>query len=241
VCLDELPKSNSEEFITVIKDLCTSKSIHVNPKGATEYDLDCHLHFVMASNRMDDFIKVEGEDRRLWIREVPKWDQKKSTEGFAEKLKEEIPHFLHFLITRKEYHKREPSLRFFREAYSTNRKTKAIEYNKSAIYHHITFMIKAEFEYTFLDCDALVYNQQELYDMTEGMPKRPGIKEFKKLFNEEFSSKEYKQHRVREGQIKVTKSPTKKGYRFTREEVGADSLEGIKDEPIIKSNNIFDI
>ena len=241
VCLDELPKSNSEEFITVIKDLCTSKSIHVNPKGATEYDLDCHLHFVMASNRMDDFIKVEGEDRRLWIREVPKWDQKKSTEGFAERLKEEIPHFLHFLLTRKEYHKREPSLRFFREAYSTNRKTKAIEYNKSAVYHHITFMIKAELEYTFLDCDALVYNQQELYEMTEGMSKRPSVKEFKKLFNEEFSHKEYKQHRLNQGQQKATKSSTKKGYRFTREEVGADSLEGINDEPIIKSNNIFDI
>ena len=33
VCLDELPKSNSEEFITIIKDLCTSKTIHINPKG----------------------------------------------------------------------------------------------------------------------------------------------------------------------------------------------------------------
>tara|TARA_R110000822_G_scaffold119712_3_gene252845 strand:- start:3180 stop:5393 length:2214 start_codon:yes stop_codon:yes gene_type:complete len=241
VCLDELPKSSAEEFITTIKDLSTSKTIHVNPKGVTEYDIDCHLHFIMASNRMDEFIRVEGEDRRLWIREVPQWDQKKSTPDFKAKIEEEVPYFLNFLITRKEYHKREPSLRFFREDYATNRKTKAIEYNKSAIYHHITFTIKGEFEFKFIDCDKLVYNQTELYDMTQDMPKRPGIKEFKKLMANEFSHKEYGTHRVKEGQIKVTKCSVKKGYLFNREEVGADSLEGIKDELVVKSNNIFAI
>ena len=240
VCLDELPASQSEELITEIKSLTTAKSVHVNPKGQTEYDIDCHLHFIMASNRMDDFLKVEDEDRRLWIREVPKFDEKKDETGFVARLYEEIPYFLHFLLERKEYHKRSEALRFYKDSYATNRKASAIEANKSEIYHHIKLMIQIEFEVKFIDCDRLVYNQADLLSMVGEMSKKPGAKSFKKFISEELK-KEYKNHRLQESQSKVEKKDQKKGYLFSREEVGADPLEGIKDEPIIKSNNIFNL
>ena len=76
--------------------------------------------------------------------------------------------------------------------------------------------------------------------MVGEMSKKPGAKSFKKFISEELK-KEYKNHRLQESQSKVEKKDQKKGYLFSREEVGADPLEGIKDEPIIKSNNIFNL
>lgn len=240
VCLDELPASQSEDLITEIKSLTTAKQIHVNPKGQTEYDIDCHLHFIMASNRMDDFLKIEDEDRRLWIREVPKFEEERDETGFVARLNEEIPFFLDFLLTRKEYHRRSEALRFYKDAYATNRKASAIEANKSEIYHHIKLTIQMEFETRFVDDDKLVYSQNELLTMTSEMSKKPGAKAFKKFIAEELK-KDYKLHRLNPGQTRLEKRDSKKGYMFSREEVGADSLSGLEDVPVVKSNNIFEM
>jgi hypothetical protein len=241
VSLDEIPKKNSGEFIESIKQKSTQTTIHVNPKGATEYDIPCHIHFVMASNRVDEFIKVEDEDRRLWIREVPAFNQKKADLYFVSKMTAEIPAFVHFLFTRKEVYPRDPGLRFQRRDYETNAKKKAIEANKSEVYHILCKEIANLFEFKYPNCTKLILNMNELYDLTEDMIRRPEFGEFKKRFTDSFPNKEYKNSKLPDEQHRTdkAKSVQKKGYTFQREDVGIDSLEGISNEPIFKTNSVF--
>ena len=241
VCLDEIPKSNSDLFIEDVKQISTQTSIHVNPKGASEYDLPCNIHFVMASNKVEEFIKVEDEDRRLWIREIPAFDQEKADLNFVSKMLAEVPAFVHFLFTRAEVYPRDPGLRFQRRDYETNAKKKAITANKSEVYHKLCKEIANLFEAKYVNCSKLILNMNELYDLTSDMIRRPEFGEFKQKFTEAFPNKEYKNNRLINEQhvLDKAKSAQKKGYTFHREEVGVDSLEGISNEPIFKTASVF--
>ncbi len=82
-----------------IKSLSTAKYITRNEKNKTAQDIDCMLHFVFCSNHENDFIKIDDEDSRLWIRKVrPKTEKIK---GFDRKLEDEIGHFVHFIANRE--------------------------------------------------------------------------------------------------------------------------------------------
>ena len=93
------------KVIDKIKRLSTADSLILNAKGKDQSKLPFFAKFMLNSNHVEDFIKIDKEEIRFWIHEVP--TIKTLNPDFMTDLIEEIPAFLHFLNTRKMATKRE--------------------------------------------------------------------------------------------------------------------------------------
>lgn len=81
-----------------LKSLSTGKSILMARKFIEENPLPFFGHLILNTNKVKDFMKINSEEIRFWIREVPPILGKKNT--LIEKhLFDEIPKFLKYLIS----------------------------------------------------------------------------------------------------------------------------------------------
>lgn len=80
-----------------IKSLSTAKSIVVNQKNVKTYSLPFYGKLVITSNREFDFMRIDKEENRFWVRKVPQFD--KMIPNIEEKLYNEVPAFLAHLDT----------------------------------------------------------------------------------------------------------------------------------------------
>ncbi|WP_405371011.1 primase-helicase family protein [Nonlabens sp. Asnod2-A12] len=87
------------ETVEKIKHLSTSNKNKIEAKGKEKYEVDFFGHFVLTSNRVDSFMKIDQEETRLWVRKLPVL--KTEDVHFLKKVIEEIPAFLNFIIERK--------------------------------------------------------------------------------------------------------------------------------------------
>jgi len=94
VLLDK--KEDSER----IKNLSTTKTIKTEAKGKDKIEGEFFGKFILCSNNEEEFIKIDSDEIRYWIRRVPPYQ--KEISNLDVKLKSEIPAFLYFLET-KEY------------------------------------------------------------------------------------------------------------------------------------------
>lgn len=82
-----------------IKNLSTAKSYKAEAKGKSRIDIEFFGKFVLCSNNEEDFIKIDPAETRYWVRKVEPLE--KSDPFMLERMKNEIPAFLHFLSSRK--------------------------------------------------------------------------------------------------------------------------------------------
>jgi hypothetical protein len=92
-----------------IKALSTSDQVSVNPKGQKQYTIDFFCKFIFMSNNVR-MIYVNKHDQRFWIVQVP--TLKSDDPNFLEKMKAEMPAFIHFLRRRKLATERESRMHF---------------------------------------------------------------------------------------------------------------------------------
>lgn len=97
IALEEI-KFEKDNLINKIKDLTTSQSFQVEKKGFDREFAPFFAKFIINSNHEMDFIRLEDEDNRFWIRDIP--SIKREDNKLFEKMENEIPHFLDFLIKR---------------------------------------------------------------------------------------------------------------------------------------------
>jgi hypothetical protein len=83
-----------------IKSLVTSRRIMVNDKFIKSYMLPFYGKIVMTSNKVTDFMKVDDEEIRFWVRKLNKFG--KIDKQFFPRLNAEIPAFLKYIETRVE-------------------------------------------------------------------------------------------------------------------------------------------
>lgn len=112
IALEEV-KFEKAHLINKIKDLTTSNVFQVEKKGFDRETKRFFGKFVINSNHVEDFIKLEDEDNRFWVREVPKIETEDV--DLVDKMKDEIPHFLHFLQHRELKHKNKTRFWFSKE------------------------------------------------------------------------------------------------------------------------------
>ena len=79
-----------------VKSLVTSKTIMVNDKFVKSYQMPFYGKLIMTSNRVTDFMKVESSEIRFWVRRIP--SIKRHDPKFYEKLSQEIPKFLGYVL-----------------------------------------------------------------------------------------------------------------------------------------------
>ncbi len=83
-----------EEITEKIKYLSTSNKNKIEAKGKERFEVDFFGKFIMCSNKEDSFIKIDADEVRFWIIKVPKIEIEDV--NLLQKLKKEIPAFLHF-------------------------------------------------------------------------------------------------------------------------------------------------
>ncbi|MBO7763667.1 MAG: hypothetical protein J6S16_01870 [Bacteroidales bacterium] len=89
----------SEQFIKErLKQDSTATSIQLRKMHSEHQTLPFYGKFILCTNREKDFAKLEKEDMRFWVRKVGKIQQFDA--DFCTKLKNEVPAFTQFLITR---------------------------------------------------------------------------------------------------------------------------------------------
>lgn len=82
-----------------LKALSTARTIVSEAKGKDREQVEFHGVIVLCTNNETDFVKIDDEETRYWVRKVHKMEQ--DDPHFLDKLKDEIPAFLHYLTTWK--------------------------------------------------------------------------------------------------------------------------------------------
>jgi hypothetical protein len=83
-----------------LKAMSTAEKIMVNPKGSKQYSIDYFCKFIFTSNNLR-MIYVSKHDQRYWIIRVPQLQEGSDDPHMMEKMKAEIPAFIHFLKGRE--------------------------------------------------------------------------------------------------------------------------------------------
>ncbi len=98
ICIDEV-LFNKEELTERIKYLSTTNRNKLEAKGKDKREVEFFGKFILCSNNEDNFIKIDANETRFWIRKI--LPVKNEETDFLEQLIQEIPAFLHFLLNRK--------------------------------------------------------------------------------------------------------------------------------------------
>jgi hypothetical protein len=97
VALEEA-KLDKAEFLNKLKELSTAKKVSMEAKGKDRVEIDFFAKFILFSNHETNFLHIDKNQRRFWVRRVPPLQV--IDPMFLDKLEAEIPHWLHFLETR---------------------------------------------------------------------------------------------------------------------------------------------
>ena len=98
ICIDEV-LFNKEELTERIKYLSTTNRNKLEAKGKDKREVEFFGKFILCSNNEDNFIKIDANETRFWIRKI--LPIKNEETDFLEQLIQEIPAFLYFLLNRK--------------------------------------------------------------------------------------------------------------------------------------------
>ena len=96
IMIDEtvIDKANT---IEKLKSLATAKTISVNKKFVANYSVPFFGKIIICTNKENDFIRIDEEEIRFWIRKINPITTKKNV-NIETDLFNEIPKFLRFLI-----------------------------------------------------------------------------------------------------------------------------------------------
>ena len=90
---------NRREDSERLKNLSTTLSYKVEAKGKDRDEIAFFAKFVLCSNNEHLPVIIDAGETRYWVRKINRLENDDT--GFLQKLKDEIPAFLHFLAQRK--------------------------------------------------------------------------------------------------------------------------------------------
>ena len=114
-----------------IKNLSTAKTYKTEAKGKDKVETNFFGKFILCSNHERNFILVDDNEIRFWVRKIPQID--KPDPDLEEILKDELPYFLDFISNR---------------SYSTQRKTR-MWFTKQQIHTEALEIIKRGTKFFF--------------------------------------------------------------------------------------------
>lgn len=131
VAIDEV-FFDKKEITERLKYLSTTDKDKIEAKGKDRQEIEFFAKFILCSNNEDNFIQIDEEEIRFWIRKI----RPIQTEDvfFLKKLYKEIPYFLKFLQTRKYFSERKTRMWFKPEQIMTASLLKLVNRNKDEIF-----------------------------------------------------------------------------------------------------------
>ncbi len=129
-----------------IKNLSTALKYKSEAKGKDRNEIDFFAKFVLCSNNEDNFVYIEPNETRYWIRKVEPFEQENIK--LLNQLKEEIPAFLHFLIHRTLSTQNETRMWFKPSLIRTSSLVKLIRRNRNKLelemYEAVLYIMEAK-------------------------------------------------------------------------------------------------
>lgn len=107
-----------KEITERLKYLSTTDKDKVEAKGKDREEIDFFAKFILCSNNEDSFIQIDSQEIRFWVRKVKPFE-KEDTE-FLQKLNQEIPYFIKFLLDRPFSNSKKTRMWFTPEQIKTN-------------------------------------------------------------------------------------------------------------------------
>lgn len=156
VAIDEV-FFDKKEITERLKYLSTTDKDKVEAKGKDRQEIEFFAKFILCSNNEDNFIQIDEEEIRFWIRKI----RPIHTEDvfFLKKLNKEIPYFLKYLQTRDYFSEQKTRMWFKPEQIMTASLLKLINQNKGEVL--ILELINECFEKT--DEEELKFAPNDIY------------------------------------------------------------------------------
>lgn len=127
VAIDEV-FFDRKEITERLKYLSTTDKDKIEAKGKDRQEIEFFAKFILCSNNEDNFIQIDEEEIRFWIRKIKPIESEDVF--FVNKLKKEIPYFIAFLLLRPLESKQKTRMWFTPKQILTESLLKLISKNK---------------------------------------------------------------------------------------------------------------
>ena len=127
VAIDEV-FFDKKEITERLKYLSTTDKDKVEAKGKDRQEIEFFAKFILCSNNEDDFIQIDEEEIRFWIRKIKPIEVEDV--HFIKKLTSEVPYFIKYLLLRPYYTTQQTRMWFTPKQILTASLLKLISKNK---------------------------------------------------------------------------------------------------------------
>ena len=86
-----------QSAIEKIKSIATARTIQVNQKMVAQYRIPFYGKIIITTNRETDFMRVDNEEIRFWVRRLDTIPEDRMTADFYDNLLSEVPKLLRYL------------------------------------------------------------------------------------------------------------------------------------------------
>ena len=195
IALNEVKFSSiNDGSMEKIKQYITQDTVLIEAKFEKPVEIDYCGKMIMLTNNVHDFMRIDDEENRFWIRTMPDLDKNIDFDPlFKDKLRNELPHFIHYILERRLYHQEKSSRFYLPDSITHTKELKNIRDNsKSSLYLEIHQMIDDTF-FNRKDTDELFF---VLNDVREKIKSDKGPKEIKMCLLKEFGLVAHKMART---------------------------------------------
>jgi len=139
-----------QSSVEKLKSISTQKTITVNDKYISQYTVPFYGKIVIATNRETDFMRIDKEEIRFWVRHVP--SIKEINSGIENDMMKEIPMLLGYLRNMDDIDFSKSRMVFTQEEIKTSQLEIVKEESKSSLRKEIEI-----FMYEFFASNSLKY------------------------------------------------------------------------------------
>ncbi len=153
----------STKVLEKLKRLATAKTLSINEKFQSKFDVPFYGKLILAGNREEDLINIDKSETRYWVLKLLKPPLDKI--GLAQRLVDEIPAFLYFLQNREMKIKEAKSRLYFPSELT---KTKQGSVVKAASISYISHAIRLHLHEMFCEDERLKEIKLTAMDIKNG-------------------------------------------------------------------------
>jgi hypothetical protein len=132
-----------QSTVEKLKSIVTQKTITVNDKFISQYSVPFFGKVVIATNRERDFMRIDEEEIRFWVRKVPTISEKIT--DIENKMMQEVPAFLNYLATMPAVDFSKDRMVFTKEEIKTTYLQEVVEESRSSLYKELEILITEHF------------------------------------------------------------------------------------------------
>lgn len=145
------------------KNAVTADTLPSEGKGKDPKVVNNFVKVIICSNNELTPVKIDSEDSRYWVRKIPPLDKGDESIDILAECKKEIPAFLHYLLNREMFKKRENRLWFRPEDFRTEAWKRIVVATKSELEQGLIDMFLEIM--TIKRINMIRYSATELYDV----------------------------------------------------------------------------